>query len=61
MAAIMGRTTPQLAKQEASNEPHNTPKNTAMPPMTGTGRFCSLRASGLSTRFFAFAMASILK
>ena len=61
IARMMGRTVSQSQIHVANNVPQITPKNTAIPPMTGTGRFCSLRALGLSTRFFALAMARILK
>ena len=43
------------------NRPKRRPKKTARPPTTGTGTFCNLRASGLSTRFFSLAIFNILK
>ena len=61
MASMMGRTASQSQIHVANKVPQITPKNTAIPPMTGTGRFCSLRALGLSTRFFSLAIARILK
>ena len=36
--------------------PMTMPKNTAIPPITGTGLRCSFLASGLSTRFFSIAI-----
>ena len=41
------------------HKPSTMPKKTAMPPITGTGVRWSLRASGLSTRFFMIAIFRI--
>jgi putative aldouronate transport system permease protein len=38
------------------HRPMAIPKNTAIPPITGTGLRCSFLASGLSTRFFSIAI-----
>ena len=40
--------------------PMMIPKKTAIPPITGIGLRCSLRASGLSTIFFSIAILSTL-
>lgn len=39
MARTMGRTSPQSIRLQPTSVPHKTPKNTAIPPITGMGRF----------------------
>ena len=52
IAVISMKTLGSLSMVCELQVPITIPKKTAMPPITGTGLRCSLRASGLSTRFF---------